>query len=151
MNTLRSPIRGDAAAARGAAVDRDELAEDVPPADDQARLLAAELEVLRDEADRREREDLGLVADLGPAVDDRTTRRSGSRRPIRHVLADDGVRADDRALADLAPGWTTAVGSIATCVRRRAPSSRSASATTWSRHERHAVRLGQRPPAAGPG
>ena len=38
---------------------------------DEPGLLALELEVLRDQADRGERKDLGAVADLGPAVDDR--------------------------------------------------------------------------------
>ena len=82
-------------------------------ADDEPRLLAPELQVLRDEADRRERKDLGVVADLGPAVDDRrradpaVRRRSGRAAPI------DGVRTDGRALADLRPtDATIAVGSI---------------------------------------
>ena len=62
---------GDAAAAARAAMDGDELAEDVALADHEPRFLAPEFQVLRHEADRRERIDLGAVADLGPAVDDR--------------------------------------------------------------------------------
>ena len=42
--------------------------------------LALVLEVLRRQADRRHRKDLRVVADLGPAVDRRPTRRSGSAR-----------------------------------------------------------------------
>ena len=71
MNRLRSPIVVDAAAAGRAAVDGDELAEDVAGADLEARRLAAVLQVLRRQADRGEREDLGAVADRGVAVDHR--------------------------------------------------------------------------------
>ena len=56
---------GDAAAARGAAMDGHELADDVAVADDDPRRLAAELQILRDQADRGHREDLVAVADLG--------------------------------------------------------------------------------------
>ena len=62
---------GQPAAARGAAVDRDELADHVAVADHQAGRLPAELQVLRDQADRGERKDLVAVADLGVAVDHR--------------------------------------------------------------------------------
>ena len=93
---------GDAAAAARAAVDGDELAEDVALADDQPRLLAAELQVLRDQADRRERKDLGAVADLGPAVDDRR-RADPAVGADPDVRADGGVGTDRRARADLAP------------------------------------------------
>ena len=92
--------RRHAAAAARAAVDRHELAEDVAPADHEARLLAAKLQVLRNQPDRRERVDLRIVADLGPAVDD----RRGADPAVRadaHVGADRRVRADRRALADL--------------------------------------------------
>ncbi len=61
--------RRPTAAAR-AAVDRDELAEDVALADHQVRLLALVLQILRRQANRRERIDFRVVADLGPAVDD---------------------------------------------------------------------------------
>ena len=101
MNTLRSPIVGHAAAAARAAVDRHELAEDVALADDEPRLLAAELQVLRHQADRRERDR------------SRCRRRSRSSRrstadapirqfaPIRTCAPIDGVRTDRRARADL--------------------------------------------------
>ena len=58
----------DAAAARGAAMDRHELPEHVVVADDQPRRLAVILQVLRNQADRDEREDLVAVADLGKAA-----------------------------------------------------------------------------------
>ena len=52
-----------------------------------------ELQVLRDQADRRERKDLVAVADLGRPVDD----RRGADAAVAaepHMLADDGVRTD---------------------------------------------------------
>ena len=91
---------GDAAAAGGAAVDGDELAEHVAVADHQPRRLAAELQVLRHQADRGEREDLVAVADA------RCGRRSTAdapirqSRPIRTCAPIDRVRADHRAGAD---------------------------------------------------
>ena len=63
MNRLWSPMRRDAAAALGAAMDGDELAEDVALADHEPRRLATVLQVLRRQADRRERKDLGPIAD----------------------------------------------------------------------------------------
>ena len=73
-NTLRSPI-------------------------DEARRLAVILQILRDQADRGEREDLVAVADLGRAVDDRRGADAAVASDA-HVIADDRVRADDRAGAD---------------------------------------------------
>src|SRR5438093_6427725 len=95
--------RRHAAAALRAAMDRDELAEDVALADRQPRLLAAELEVLWGLADRRDRIDLAVVADLGPALDD--ARRADAAVPAdADVRSDDGVRADDGALPDPGAG-----------------------------------------------
>ena len=54
-----------APAAARAAMDRDELAEDVPLADAKVGFFAFELEVLRDEADRSERKHFGPVANIG--------------------------------------------------------------------------------------
>ena len=71
-----------AAAFAGAAVQRDELADQVAIADDQLALFAAEFLVLRDRADRGELEDAVVAADARRAFDD-------------------DVRADRRAFADL--------------------------------------------------
>ena len=90
----------DAAAARGAAVHGDELAKDVAGADRQPGVLAVELEILRNLADRRERVDLAVVAELGSAVD----HRRGADAAVRagaHQRPDDRVGADRRAAADL--------------------------------------------------
>src|SRR5205823_1966140 len=95
--------RRHAASTLRAAMDRDELAEDVALAARQPRLLAPELQVLRDLADRRERIDLAVVADLGPSLDD--ARRADAAVPAdADVRSDDGVRADDRALPDPCAG-----------------------------------------------
>ena len=78
-----------AAAARGAAVDRHELAEDVAAGrSTSARRLAAVLQVLRHQADRRERED------LASRRRSRSSRRSTADAPIRQCCADPHVRAD---------------------------------------------------------
>ena len=90
---------GQAAAARGAAMNGRELADDVAVADHQPGLLAAELQVLRNQADRRHREDLVGVADLGPAVDHRR-RADPAVAADADLLADRGVRPDRRAGAD---------------------------------------------------
>ena len=87
---------GDPAAAAGAAVNGHELAENVLLADDEARFFAAKLQVLRNEADRRERKHLSAVANLGPAVDD-------GRCPDGAVGADPHPGADERAGADRRP------------------------------------------------
>ncbi len=86
---------GDAAAAGRAAVDGDELPEDIPGADHQLGRLAAELQVLRHEPDRRERKNLGAFADLRPPVDDRR-RAHLAAGPDADVWSDDGVRPDGR-------------------------------------------------------
>ena len=121
MNTLRSPISVTPPPPARAAVDRHELAEDVALADHQPRLLAPELQVLRHQPDRRERKDLGAVADLGPAVDDRRRADACSSAPIRTCGADHGVRADRRARRrSRADGCTIAVGSISPPVGHQA-------------------------------
>src|SRR5690242_15376102 len=77
-----------------AAVNRHELTEDVAMADGEVGLLAFEFEVLWDESDRRERKDLGLVADVRiPVHHGRCADAASSAKP--NVLADYGVRADD--------------------------------------------------------
>ena len=101
MNRLWSPMLGHSAAAPGAPVYRHELANDVPVADDQPRRFAAELQILRDEADRRHREDLVAVAHLGPAINhgrraDAAILTDAHVRPDRHVGPDLRPRADDR-------------------------------------------------------
>jgi len=63
--------RRHAAAALGAAMDGDELAEDVAGADFEASRLAFVFQILRREPDRRKREDLVAGADRGVAVDHR--------------------------------------------------------------------------------
>ena len=99
MNTLRSPMRRHAAAADGAAMDGDELAEHVLLADDEPRRLARVLQVLRPQADRGQREHLVVVAELGVAVDHRR-RADLAAPPDPDVRPDGGVRADRRAGAD---------------------------------------------------
>ena len=84
---------GDSSTAGRAAMDRDELSNDVAAADLEPRQLAAELQVLRDQADGGHRENLVFVADLGEAVDDRGG-ADVAVAPDPHVLADDHVRPD---------------------------------------------------------
>ena len=80
-------------------MNRDELAEHVVMADDEARGLAPVLEILRREPDRCERRDVGEIADLGPAVD--YARRSDPAAAADdHVTPDRDVRTDDRPCAD---------------------------------------------------
>ena len=59
-------------------------------ADGQPRALALVFQVLRRQADRRHREDVRLVADLGPAVD-HDRRADAAARADRHVRADRAV------------------------------------------------------------
>ena len=81
-------------------MNRHELTEDVAIADGEVGLLAFELEVLRDEADRRERKDLGLVADVRiPVHHGRRANAASAAKP--NVLAHHGVRTDDRPGPDL--------------------------------------------------
>ena len=107
--------RRPAAAAGRAAMDGDELAEDVALADLEPRRLAFVLQVLRRQPDRGERIDLGLVADRRVAVDD--GRRADAavagraRRPARSPRA--GRRSCRRRSAR--SGATCAVGSISAC------------------------------------
>ena len=78
----------------------DRLSEHVPAADHQSRLLTLEFQILWDQADRGEREDLILVADFGPPIDDRGGADPTSL-PDSNVLADHRVRPNDRSSADL--------------------------------------------------
>jgi hypothetical protein len=55
---------GQAASANRAAMDRHELTEHVVMADDEARRFAAVLDVLRCEANRRQRRDVVVIADF---------------------------------------------------------------------------------------
>src|SRR5439155_6956467 len=90
---------GVAATAGGATVDRCELADGVAFADGQPRALTLVLEVLRRKTDRRHREDVRLVADIGPAVDD--DRRVDAASPAnRNFGTDRAVGADDRSFAE---------------------------------------------------
>ena len=89
-----------AAAAPCAAVDRDELSKNVAASDDQARLLAPELQVLRNQSDRSKRINLGVIADFSPSVDDGGC-SDATMSPEPYVGTDQGVRADGRALAHL--------------------------------------------------
>src|SRR5262249_29243822 len=94
---------GHAATAVRAAVDGDELAEDVLTPDRQPRLLASILQILRRLTDRREWIDLAVVADVGPPLDDRRGADAAVRADPR-VRADDRVRTDAGARADLGAG-----------------------------------------------
>ena len=99
MNRLLFADRGLAAAARRAAIDGHELAEDVAAPDTQPGTLAAILQILRRQANRRHRVDLRLVADLSPAVDD--DRCADAAVPANgDIRADDRVRTDGGAFAD---------------------------------------------------
>ena len=115
-------------------MDRDELAEHVVVADDEPRRLAAVLQVLRRQADRRQRRDVGVIADLASSRRRRSTRRAGTRgrspragRPSRTARStvpgpifalgmDDRGRVNDRS--GVVPAGSSAM-------------TRSASATTW--------------------
>src|SRR5205823_1572880 len=83
----------DAAAAARAAVNRDELAKDIALANHELGTLAAEFQVLRNEADRGERMNLGALADFGPAVDD----GGGANSTVR---VDADMRTDHRMGTD---------------------------------------------------
>jgi hypothetical protein len=89
----------DSAAACRPAIDGDELPEDVPGPDQQTRGFALELEILGHQADRRERKNLGAVADIRPPVDDRR-RPDCAAGADADVRTDHGMRTDRRALAD---------------------------------------------------
>ena len=145
MNTLRSPIVVSAAAAARAAVNRHELAENVAAADDEARLFSAELQILRREADRRERIHLGLVADLGPPVDD-GVRADGAVRPDAHVRTNARMRADRRPLADARAGMNGRGGSIRGPVPAE-PEQQFGLGDDLIAHKRRRLRASQRRPA----
>ena len=127
-------MRGDAAAAGRAAMDGDELAEDV--ASGRSRAASARRGTSGPAASGRSRRAgtprcrrRASVA----AVDDRATRRSCSARPIRTCGPIDGVRADRRAGADhRAPDRRSAVGWIDDAGSRSSAITSVASATTWS-------------------
>src|SRR5690606_13770572 len=89
-----------AAILRGAAVDRDVLANRVAVSDREARRLARVFLVLRIVADRRELEDAVVLADRRRAFHDRV-RFDARTAADRHVLADAGVRADVRVRVHL--------------------------------------------------
>src|SRR5262249_5325432 len=91
--------RRHAAAALRAAVDGDELTEDGARAEDEARFLAAKLEVLRRLPDGGERKNARLVANRRPAVDDGRGADAavGAQRDVR---TDRRLRPDRRPLAD---------------------------------------------------
>ena len=80
-------------------MNRDELAEHVAVADDEARRLAPVLQVLRRHAERPERVQHVVVAELRVAVDD-ARRADPVVAAEADVGADGGVRADDRARAE---------------------------------------------------
>src|SRR5262249_54776659 len=80
---------GDAPATARAAMNRHEFAEDVPAANDETRLFTAELEILRDLADRGEWKDLRVFADPRPAIN------VGGRSYLA-VRADPHIRTDGR-------------------------------------------------------
>ncbi len=82
--------------ARRAAVDGRALAERVPVADLDPRRLAAELEVLRHEADGAEREEAVALADHGVAVDHHVRLEHGAPAEA-HARAHDAERADAHA------------------------------------------------------
>src|SRR3954466_2084349 len=81
---------GDAAAARGAAVNRDELAEHIAVTDDQPGGLAVKFQILRNQSNRGERKDLVAVTDVGGPLDD----RGGADAAVAtesDMLTDDGM------------------------------------------------------------
>ena len=103
MNRLRSPIVVTPPPPRVPRLIVTNSRKMLPRADDEARPLAAVLQVLRRQADRRHTGRSAVSSPIvGPAVDDRPTRRSGSSLPMRTCGPIDGVRPDDGAGADLA-------------------------------------------------
>ena len=91
-------------------MDGDELAEDVAVADHELGRLALVFEVLRRQTNRRERIELGGVADERAAVDHRG-RADAAILPEHDVGANDGMRPDDGARAD-ARAWVDVRGRI---------------------------------------
>ena len=77
------------------AMNGDELTEDVALTDGERRALSPELRVLGNQADRRERKHLRVVADLGPSVDDRG-RPDEAPPPDPHVRTDQGIGSHHR-------------------------------------------------------
>ena len=92
---------GHHAAALGAGIDGDVLADDAALADHEPARLAAILEVLRLVADRGEGKDARAGADLGPAGD-RDVRDELDAVVQHDVVADHRVGADLDVDADLA-------------------------------------------------
>ena len=94
---------GHPAAAGGAGMHGDLLADDVVGTDLEARVLAAVLHVLRAVADGREREDPGAGADGGQAFDaDMADQFDAVAEP--DLRADDAERADRDVRTDLGAG-----------------------------------------------
>ena len=90
---------GDAAAPLGASMNRHEFAKHVAIADDQFRRLAMELQILRNQPDRRQRKDLVPVSDFRWTLDDcRCADAAITAKP--HMLPDHRVRTDHAASAD---------------------------------------------------
>ena len=87
----------------GATIDRDELTEDIAPADEEGRPLSLELLVLGNEPDGREWKHAVLVADLGPPFDDRRG-TDGASASDTHVWTDHRIGPDNRAGADFGAG-----------------------------------------------
>jgi hypothetical protein len=100
------------AAARRAGIDRHLLADDVVAADLEPRLLALVLEILRNVADRSEREDARAVADRGAAGDGNVRDQldalaeldlgaDHAERPDHRGGGERGARLDDGRRMDL--------------------------------------------------
>ena len=88
------------AAALGAGVHGDMLADAVARADHELDPLAVELQVLRDVPERGEGEDLRVLADRGPPGH-RHVALERDPRPEHHLGTDDAVGSDPAAGADL--------------------------------------------------
>src|SRR5690242_1821140 len=100
---------GDTATLAGAAVDRDELADQVAIADHQFGALAGKLLVLRGTTDRGELADPVVAADPGGTLDYHVRADHGALADLHvrtdHAVGANGdVRADDRARIDLRGG-----------------------------------------------
>ena len=140
---------GHATAARRAAVDRDELADDVVVADLDARRRAVVLQVLRRKADRHEGRDLVVVPDLGvspsitveaPTRLSRPSRTSGPMTTCGPTMVPAPMTASGWTVAD---AWIVATS--VTTARRS-----SISVTTWSSTMARALTrsMGRRPAEA---
>jgi hypothetical protein len=100
----------DPATARGAAMNRHELADPIAPADFGFRRLAGKLQILRRQTNRDKRENVRFIANPSAAVDD-TMAVDFDPVAQYHFIADHGKRADTATRSDLGI-WTNDRGGM---------------------------------------